>query len=299
MGSITKIGRMTAIGSVKDFDKNAWVKIPMTTKTQELDSSNIVELCEGNICLVENGRVIVEGVLTLNKPSSMILRISRFDNTDTLITDSVVEIEKNRARNFRYSYTSEYVDGDYILIDMFITKGKSSEVTNTVVIESISSESSQSVTSNSDSSGVGSLVGTKVECEPGRTEADGLIPLIDGYTIENGVALYPEFAAKYPSFTHVDPQTFRVDLKVPVGWNGAVTRNLGGNANAFAVPQSDAIKAHTHNYTRYASIPTNSSTGGNNGRWRGTQNSTSSSTGDVETRMKNVGLQAYLRLDNF
>lgn len=143
--------------------------------------------------------------------------------------------------------------------------------------------------------GVGTKIGTKLEAEPGRDENDGLIPLIDGYTITNGATGYPLFAARWPSFVS------GLDLVVPAGWNGVFNRNLGGNAAAFGVLQANEIQSHTHPYidTNHNQF-TNNGNGSNVAR-RGSVNTnrTTSATGGVETRPVNIGLQFYLILDNF
>ena len=128
----------------------------------------------------------------------------------------------------------------------------------------------------------------------GLTEADGLIPLIDGYTVTGGATTYPLFAAAIPSFVS------GADLVVPVGMSGAAIRNLGGNANAFMVPQADAIGSHSHTYTEPNS-PTSTQVnngGGNTIRGR-TGSRRTGSTGGTETRMQNFGMQVYLKLDNY
>jgi hypothetical protein len=138
------------------------------------------------------------------------------------------------------------------------------------------------------------LIGLKIEAEPGRTEADGVIPLVDGYTITGGVALFPIFASKWTSFVQ------GADLVVPNGWNGSFTRNLGGNADTFETKQGDLIGSHSHTYTR---PPINQFTGRGNGgntARRGTNASAqTASTGGVETRPENFALQFYLLLDTF
>lgn len=138
------------------------------------------------------------------------------------------------------------------------------------------------------------LVGIKIEAEPGRTESEGVIPLIDGYTITNGAVDFPIFASKWTSFVVGN------DLVVPTGWNGSFTRNIGGNADTFETKQGDLIGSHSHTYNR---PPQNQFTGrgtGTNIARRGTNsNVQTSSTGGIETRPENFGLQYYLILDTF
>ena len=145
------------------------------------------------------------------------------------------------------------------------------------------------------------FVGSVFQAEPGRTETDGLIPLIDGYRITNGVAMYPQFALRWPSFTTIDPISGSADLLVPVGWNGAFTRNLGGNAAAFATSQADATAPNGLDVRyRRPSTPQPDGVGGNgNGVRFIAENIAATVTGDVETRPINVGLQYYLILDGF
>ena len=122
--------------------------------------------------------------------------------------------------------------------------------------------------------------------------AKGYLPVKSG-TVPNGALDYPVWAAAYDEYVVGD------DIVFPADVDGMFLRNLGGNAGVEGAYQADENKAHTHNYTRYASIPNNSSIGGSNGRWRGTSNAASTSSGGVEARPVNRSYQLYTIIDTY
>jgi len=139
-------------------------------------------------------------------------------------------------------------------------------------------------------------IGTDLNGPAGMTETDGLLPLIDGYTVVGGVATYPKFAAKIPSFV------VGGDLVVPTGFSGAVVRNLGGNAAGFMTPQADATAPNGLNVVSRFNRGENTSANGGAFRLTGAGSEINVNgviTGDPETRMQNFGMQKYLKLDNY
>ena len=112
----------------------------------------------------------------------------------------------------------------------------------------------------------------------------------DGWVLLNGRALSTLTAAQQAAAATVGLAGNLPDAtNAYLSQNGAGLGSVSGS-NAVTLTQANlptavftgttsSDGAHTHTYTRYATIPTNSSTGGNNGRWRGTQGVQTSSSG--------------------
>lgn len=124
------------------------------------------------------------------------------------------------------------------------------------------------------------LVGTISYVETPRPNfPTSWIPL-DGQLGTGHVATYPVLATRYPSWV-VGADIQYPDRNTAVGGRflrGGNDADVGTERTDTTAPNSLSVR-----YTRYASIPNNSSIGGSNGRWRGTTTSTATVTGDAET----------------
>jgi len=140
--------------------------------------------------------------------------------------------------------------------------------------------------------GVSSRVGEWVFAEPGRTPSQGY--LAASGVVVNGAVDYPIAALKHPALVSGNDLDF-------TGFDGVFLRNTGGNALAVDVVQNDANKAHTHTYQDTEHPGFRPQGNGSNVARQGIANPThtTSSSGEIEARPKNIAAQLYLIVDTY
>ena len=124
------------------------------------------------------------------------------------------------------------------------------------------------------------LIGFKFEGPPNlESTINGVLEIRDR-TVPNGAADNPIFAARWPSLVSGN------DIVIPADFEGAFSRNLGGNAAAF-----ETFQGHAQAFTPNAPTGTQvNSGGGNTVRGR---------TAGPETRPDNFGMQWYFIMDDY
>ena len=149
----------------------------------------------------------------------------------------------------------------------------------------------------------------------GRTKAgdlaNGILWVVGGDTISNGVTTYPVWAGMYPEYVS------GADIVFPSDVNGMFIRNSGGNATTEGVFQSDLTSSaglsistggsHTHTFNTHSGTrqAANDFTGvqAHHGSTNGTTSSSGSHThsisGGVETRPDNRAYQLVTFVDTF
>jgi len=134
---------------------------------------------------------------------------------------------------------------------------------------------------------------------PADYVAEGLLPLINGYSLTNGAVDNPKFAAMFPTFVIGD------DLTVPSTFDGRFIRNLGGNAAAFMASQADGTAVNGLRTLRtYVQSDWNGQSNNDFGKGSGSltgaaNNGVGMSSADPETRPHNFAMQFVLVLDSY
>jgi len=140
------------------------------------------------------------------------------------------------------------------------------------------------------------LIGFKVEGPPNLEGTIKGLLAVTARTVTNGAVDNPIFAARHPALVSGN------DIVIPSDYEGAFSRNLGGNAAAFDVFQNDATAVNGLAGTSRFNRGENTSANGGAFRLTGSGSEitiNSTLTGDNETRPNNYALQWYFIMDDY
>jgi len=140
------------------------------------------------------------------------------------------------------------------------------------------------------------LIGFKIEGPPNlETQIKGVLEIRER-TVTNGALDNPVFAARWPSL--VDGN----DIVIPADFEGAFSRNLGGNAADFETFQDDATAVNGLAGAARFNRGENTTANGGAFRLTGTGSEITANvtfTGDAETRPDNYAMQWYFIMDDY